>query len=158
MLTIKARQILFFSLLLLGFFIGFKLVNYWISKGTMDKDIVLSISSLFFVMFSIAIYYIASLDKMKESFWEISPELKCGSSDYFWQGDSQFSKQCRALASTPEGKCALDSTSCNDKALLGRPGLGFVYTPISNGEYKNERCENLKSCNCGQDSQKPWQI
>lgn len=158
MLTIRARQILFFSILLLGFFIGVKITNYWISKGDLDKDIVILLTSVFFVMFSAGIYFIASMDKLSEGFWDIDPSLKCMGGAYMYTGDSDYARKCQAMASTPEGKCAIDATSCGEKGIIGRPGLGFEYTPLSDDNYHNARCDGGENCRCGQVDMKPWNI
>jgi hypothetical protein len=82
-----------------------------------------------------------------EKFWDVSDYAKCRGGSYMWQGDSSEAKMCQALASTPEGRCAISSYNC-PKGYNGIPKLPFEYTPLTNDEWRNERCDNNPKCPC----------
>ena len=65
----------------------------------------------------------------------ITPAKLCMGGDYMYSGNSWRSKMCRELLQTnhtPYGCC---------KGYNGQRAQSFVYTPLSNSQWKNERCD-----------------
>ena len=75
----------------------------------------------------------------KNQAWAITPAKRCSGGPYMNQGNSQRAKACRELALTQEGRNEIGRYECA-VGYNGMPGKRFEFTPISNSEYKNERC------------------
>ena len=79
-------------------------------------------------------------DKQEAFLYQTTPAKKCSLGPYTWQGDSETAKMCRELASTPEGRAEIAKYQCG-KGYVGQPGGEFVYTPDSDAEWQNARCQ-----------------
>ena len=91
----------------------------------------------------IALFFLAKLQSNEEGFWDVTDSAKCKGGPYFWQGDSKTSKMCREMASTPEGRIAISGYNC-PIGFVGQPGLPFYYSPLSDDNWQNERCKDVK--------------
>lgn len=138
------REIIYFILLFLLFFLSVKLGEFWIQKSDMNKDMVYILTGILFTMITVGIFFLAKL-QTNENFWDVSDYAKCKGGPYFWQGDSEISKMCRKLASTPEGRIGLSGYNC-PTGYVGQPGLPFYYSPLSDDNWQNERCMDLDTC------------
>ncbi len=140
----KKREVIYFLLLFLLFFLAVKLVNFWKNNMELNIDIIIIIVGLIYVSITVGIFFLAKL-QTNENFWDVNQYAKCKGGPYFWQGDSENSKRCRELASTPEGRIGLSGYNC-PTGYVGQPGLPFYYTPLSDDSWNNERCEDLSTC------------
>jgi hypothetical protein len=144
----STREIIFFILAFLLFFLAVKLGGFWIEKGhKMNPDMVFIIIGIVYTLSLVAIQYLAKLNCTSEGFWDVSPYAKCKGTEYMWQGNSEEAKMCRELADTPEGRCGISSYNC-PKGYNGQPMLPFYYTPISDDSWQNERCDDKPTCPC----------
>jgi hypothetical protein len=133
---------------MLVFYLMVELVLYWGNNSSMNKNVIKLIVSFSYALLLVGLYYLASLGKnCPESFWDISPFAGCKGGPYFWQGDSEQARMCRAFAETEEGRCGISSYNC-PTGYIGQPGLPFLYTPLSDANWKNERCEDKPDCPC----------
>lgn len=139
MQTKKVREMIFFLLLPFLYYFSGKVVNYWV----IDSNIPYEKSLLYMsIIFAILIFVIFSLMKTgvnQENFWDIDPGARCKGGAYMHQGDSETSRMCRAMAKTNEGRCAIASYQC-PTGYIGSPRAPFVYTPVSDDNWKNEMC------------------
>jgi hypothetical protein len=138
------REMIFFMLVFLLFFLACKLSQFWEKNTSMNGDIVLIIVGVLYTLCIVSVFFISKIED-KEGFWDITPPATCAGGPYFWQGDNENSRMCRELSSTPEGMIAISGYNC-PTGLVGRPGLPFYYTPLSNDEWQNERCADLPDC------------
>jgi hypothetical protein len=138
------REIIFFVLVFLVFYLAVKFSEYFIQKSGIHGDFGLLIVGLLYSLAIVAIYNLAKL-KSNEGFWDVSLPAQCKGGPFFYQGDSELSKRCRALAETPEGKIALSGYNC-PIGYVGQPGMPFYYTPLSDDNWKNERCQDRPNC------------
>jgi hypothetical protein len=142
--TKQTRELLFVVLIFSLYFLSIRLRHY-INKSihVKKKNIVwfeLLISFVFTAVIS-GLYYLVHLSGT-ENFWDVTPAAKCKGGPYFWQGDSETSKMCRELASTPEGLEQIAGYNCPN-GEVGQPGskeAQFVYTPLSGDDWTNEQC------------------
>lgn len=111
----------------------------------LNRNTGLMITGIIFTLIVIGFYSVAKLQCSAEGFWDISPFAKCKGTNYMWQGDSDEAKYCRELADTTEGRIGISSYNC-PKGYNGQPNLPFQYTPISNDEWNNERCDGAQPC------------
>ena len=139
------REALFFTLAFLLFFIVVKIVRYWIKSKNLKSDIGYSVGAAVFTLILVGIYFLASLNTSKESFWDVSSAALCKGGPYMWQGNDEVSKMCREMASTPEGQVAISGYNC-PTGYKGAPGLPFIYSPLSNDSWQNARCEDIPTC------------
>jgi hypothetical protein len=140
----SVREVIYFVLIFLVFFLSVKLAQFWIEKSSMNSDMAYMIVGVVYTLVIIALFFLAKLQS-NEGFWDVSDAAKCKGGAYFWQGDSPTSKMCRELASTPEGMVAISGYNC-PSGYVGQPGLPFYYSPLSDDNWKNERCENIPDC------------
>lgn len=71
--------------------------------------------------------------------WAITAGKRCMGGPYMNQGNSPRARACRELARTQEGRHEIGRYECG-VGFNGMPGNRFEFTPISNDQYKNERC------------------
>lgn len=143
------RETLFFITFFALFFLAVKLYEFWCdSSKKINPNIPLIIVSILFTLIIIVVYYFGHLH-FKEDFWDVSPFAKCKGGPYMWQGDSENARMCRSFAETPEGRCGISSYDCR-KGYDGQPMLPFIYTPLSNDKWANERCQDKPTCPCTQ--------
>jgi len=140
----STRELIYFTLIFLVFFLAVKLGQFWIEKSNMNNEIAYIIIGLVYTLVMVALFFLAKLQN-KEDFWDVSDAAKCKGGAYFWQGDSENSQMCRAMAATPEGKIAISGYNC-PSGYVGQPGLPFYYSPISDDNWENERCMDMPDC------------
>jgi hypothetical protein len=131
------REIVFFVLLFVLSFVSCKSVLHY--EGKMNQNILCLIVSAIFVVVVLGVCYGSKKKSSSEPFWDVSLAAQCAGGSYMHQGDSELSKQCRALASTPEGRIQISGYNCA-KGMVGQPGNPFKYTPLSDDRWMNERC------------------
>jgi hypothetical protein len=144
------QELLFFILIFLLFFLFVKLGLFWGKKynNSLSYNNIWVITSVLFTCVIVVVFFIAKLNKNEaEGFWDVSEYAKCRGGSYMHQGDSEQAKKCRELAETPEGRCGIASYNCS-KGYNGIPLAPFVYTPLSNDKWQNERCSESKDCGC----------
>jgi len=141
----KLREIIYFALIFLLFFLTVKLSLYWRDNTNLNMDVILILTGLLYMGVMIGIFFLAKLQNNSENFWDVSDYAKCKGGSFFWQGDSETSKMCRELNSTPEGRIGISGYNC-PTGYVGQPGLPFYYTPISDDSWNNQRCEEVESC------------
>jgi hypothetical protein len=147
--SIKTRQTIFFILIFLIAFLGLQ-GSRWFNQtypNKLDYKILHLIVGAVIAGCLIGVYYLADLSVNQENFWEVSLAAQCKGGPYFWGGDSELSKRCQELASTSEGRCDLSGYNC-PKGYIGQPRQPFYYTPISDDNWKNERCDDDPTCPC----------
>lgn len=142
----NSRLTLFFILVFCLFYLFVNLNDCWFQKLNIEnKQFLTLFTSLLFTLIITSIYMLSKFQNDKsESFWDISPAALCKGGPYFWQGDSPTSKMCRKLASTEEGRVMLSGYNC-PVGYVGQPGLPFYYTPLSDDNWQNRRCDS-KNC------------
>lgn len=140
----STREIIYFVLLFLIFFLSLKLLEFWNTKIEINKDVSYILVGIIYTLVMVGLFYLAKM-QTNEPFWDVSDAAKCKGGPYFWQGDSENSKMCRELASTPEGMVAISGYNC-PVGYVGQPGLPFYYSPLSDDNWKNERCEDRPDC------------
>lgn len=86
--------------------------------------------------FPIALFYsILKVKKQKDNFhFEVSPYKLCGGGPYMRSSDPKLQKLCNSI---PEEDIA-KANCC--RGFNGRP-LGFVRTPMSDGNWENRMCD-----------------
>lgn len=148
MISRNTKQVIFLFMIFFLFFLSVKLINFWLEKGRdINPNIVYIIMGVIFTLIVSSLYYLSKLNCSSEGFWDVSKYALCKGGEYMWQGDSDVSKMCRELAKTPEGRCGISGQNC-PTGYNGVPMLQFVYTPVSDDNWKNERCEDKKQCPC----------
>jgi len=146
-----ARETIFFILTLLLYFLSVKATQYWIHSSHLKPDLAYFIVGIVFVMLIATVFYISKMNRcIGESFWDVAPAAKCRGGPYMWQGDSETAQACRAMADTPEGRCAISSYNC-PTGYNGVPKLPFVFSPLSGDTWENEQCKDKGICGCPYD-------
>lgn len=139
------REIIFFVLVFLVFYLAVKFSEYFLQKTNMKGDFGHLTIGLIYTLAIVALYHLANL-KTSEGFWDVSLPAKCKGGPFFWgNGETELSKQCREYSQTPEGKIALSGYNC-PIGYVGQPGLGFYYSPLSDDNWKNTRCKDTPNC------------
>lgn len=136
----------FFFLMLGFFFIVFFLATvYFYSKtdyeSTLSRGTIVVLAAIVFSLFFVGYTQLTGVLKTEGFDYTIPSSKLCRGGSYMFQGDSDRSKFCRNLASTPEGLAEINSNEC-DTGMVGIPGNGFVDTPMSNSFWKNEMCNS----------------
>lgn len=151
MIKRSVREILFFVLMGLLFYLFVKLANLWKDKaqvGKLAEDGIYFVVGVVFSLLMAGIFLFSNLDRSSENFWDVSPAAQCkGGNWYNWQGDSDEAKMCRDLASSDEGRCAIASYSC-PTGFIGTPKIPYYYSPLSDDNWQNQRCMNMPECGC----------
>lgn len=143
MLTKKSRLVLFFVLVFLVFIAAVLTLRR--QRIIPDERVSAIVGAAIYTLIILVIYLLSHTDK--ENFWDVSQFATCKGGPYFWQGDSEEAKECRALAATPEGRCGIASYNC-PTGFSGQPNLPFWYTPLSGDGWSNERCDGRPDCGC----------
>ena len=147
-MTKHSKEIIFFILAFLLFCLATKTSHLWNKHTRMGQDMTMCIMGIVYTLVLVAIFYLAKMNNdSSENFWDIDPVSQCAGGPYTWQGDDPASRYCKKLYETPQGRCDISSWKCG-KAYVGRPGLPFYYTPLSNDKWQNERCMNKEKCPC----------
>ena len=142
-ITKQKREMIFIVLIFSLYFLSGRLGHYINKSKHIKKNLVWTelIFSLGFTAIITGLYYLVQLSGT-ENFWDVTPAAKCKGGPYFWQGDSETSKMCRNLASTPEGLEQIAAYNC-PTGEIGQPGSkesSFIYTPLSGDNWTNEQC------------------
>jgi hypothetical protein len=157
----SVNEIIFFILLGVFFIIFFLSTNYFYeqSNSRIKKGTILSISAMVFSLFFLGYTQVTGVCK-NEGYMDYDGKIKhtknqkityspstgaklCRGGPYTWQGDSQRARFCRDLASTPEGLAEINRYSCG-AGYNGMPGNGFKFTPLSDDNWNNARCDGSK--------------
>jgi len=155
------REVIFFVVVFLLFYLGCKLVMLWQTKSGMGEDVISLIIGAVITLALVSIFYIAKMNQHSDNYraFEISPGAMCRGGPYMWQGDSARSKMCQELAKTPEGKCEISKFNCPDE-YNGMPAVPFNFTSNSNSSWEGVHCkgcdvdkawyekQNPSNCNC----------
>lgn len=142
----SSRQLIFFTLLFLLFFLSVKTGKLWTrSEKAPSQDIIYLVIGLCYTCIMIGMYYLAKLDSKvgnsEEPFWDVSPAAKCKGGKYMWQGSSPDAVRCRELAKSPQGRAMIASYNC-PKGFNGIPKVPFVYSSLSDDNWQNQRTED----------------
>ena len=159
----SVKEILFFVIMFLLYCVATNLNDAWEEYTKINHNVSMIVTGVVFVLIMVGIYFLANMNKSNsnEGFWDVTKFAQCRGGPYMWQGDSATAKMCRKLAETPEGRCGISSYNC-PTGFNGTPKIPFYYTPLSNDNWENERCENIPDCQCknnglcSMDAQKPW--
>jgi hypothetical protein len=143
----SSKEITYFVLIFIMFYLGVKMSNYWINHAKINPDVSILIIGVVVCLILASIYYFSGLSSNSENFWDITPAALCKGGPYMWQGDSETAKMCRDMANTPEGRCAISSYNC-PSGYNGTPRIQFEYTPLSGDTWENERCQDDKKAPC----------
>ena len=137
------RQIIFFSLIFLIYFLSVKAGEYWIANSeNLNKDLSCIVVGLGYTTIIVGLYFLAKLDPSSEGFWDITPAATCKGGSYMWQGDSPSAKVCQELASTSDGRAMIGSYNC-PKGQIGVPHIPFEYTPLSDDNWQDQRVMDI---------------
>lgn len=136
------KKVFQFTIIIVLYYVSVKAIDYLSHKTSFDHNKLLAFTGVLFSL--IVVFYID--DDTKEG-WDLTPGEVCKGDPYMFQGDSEEAKMCRALRETPEGRCQLASNNCPN-GYIGTPKMPFVYTPLSNDKWQNERCIHSSGCNC----------
>ena len=144
------NEVVFFALLGLFFIVFFLTTNHNYVGSNTKKVAVFFTSALVFTLFFVGYSQITGVCLSKDGYEynasTLSPDAKlCRGGEYMWRGNSPRSKYCQQLATTPEGRKEIDRYSCG-AGYTGMPGKGFTFTPLSNDQWENERCDSGFSC------------
>lgn len=99
---------------------------------------IISIVMLTGLMYLIAYFFGITKEQFCATFH--GPKF-CRGGAYLYQGDSEEAKYCRSLYENPEGQEKLCRFSCGKDQHNGYPIGNFQYSPLSNSQWKNERCD-----------------
>ena len=152
----SSRQIIFFLIFFLLIFLGVKAMKFWAMKmPDYNTDLITIIVGIIVTLFMVILYKVGKIcpnsSGASEGFWDVSLAAKCKGGPFFWEGgDSELSEECRKMAETSEGRCALSSYNC-PKGFIGTPKTPFLYTPLSDDNWNNERCDDTPTCPCDVD-------
>jgi hypothetical protein len=139
MMKRSSRQLIFFILLFLIFFLSVKGGKMWsITENAPREDTIYIVVGLCFTVCMVSIYYLAKLDKTHEKFWDVSPAARCKGGKYMWQGSSPDAVRCRALADSPQGRAMISAYNC-PKGFIGIPKTPFQYTALSDDNWQDAR-------------------
>lgn len=148
MIKRSSREIIFFVMLFLLFFLIVKLSVYLTNKYSFNESASFLVSGIVYSLIVTALFFMANLNcDSGENFWDISAGALCKGGPYNWQGDDPVSKMCREMAQTEKGRCEISSYSC-PSGYIGTPRLPFQYTPLSNDKWHNEQCDDSETCKC----------
>lgn len=133
------REIIFFLLIFLLFFITVNIQKYWMShmRSNHQEGVYIAVGAVYTLLI-VAVYYLANLNSTNEGFWQVTPAARCRGGPYMWQGDSEMAKTCRKLSETKNGRNEIANYNC-PTGFVGIPKRPFVYSPLSDDNWKNAR-------------------
>jgi hypothetical protein len=142
MIRRRVRQLLFFSLVFLLFYLAVQLGHNWAKSGVLSPLSQEVLMGMLYTGVIVGVYYLARLDRCSsaENFWDVNPASRCRGGEYMWQGDSEIAKYCKALAKTPEGRVAISSYNC-PTGFVGIPMVPYEYTPLSDDNWEDARIQ-----------------
>lgn len=136
----QTRELLFFLLLGLAYMLGFKVSDYMmVHIPKKHRNVVYAGLSLVLVSLSFLVYESFGICENSEKF-TVSPEKMCKGGAYMHQGDDPKSRMCREMMESEEGRALIQQAKCplGNVGLKGRP---FEYTPLSDSNWRNARCQ-----------------
>ena len=148
----QTNRVIFFVILGFSFAIFFLATKYFYSdvdpNATFLKGSVVTIASIIFSLFFVGYIQLIDkelIDKEHEDFSveRLGPK-QCRGGSYMNSGTSAKSRYCQHLASTPEGLAEINSYQCGS-GFTGLPSRGFKFTPLSNNQWRNARCDTPSS-------------
>jgi hypothetical protein len=133
---LHSKDIIFFSLVFVIMLITVLVSRNKDSQYNLLINIVIVLLSTLFLF---GIYWKGNLCDQSEPFtFEVTPAKLCEGGPYMHQSGPN-KEMCEKLMSTPTGRVEYDEYNCVNPAFNGRP-VHFEYTPLSNGNWQNERC------------------
>jgi hypothetical protein len=147
----STKMTLFFLLILSLFFLMSKMAILWTQKTSIDINMSVLTMAVGYTILIITLYYMTIDKKAKEGFWDVTPAAKCKGGPYMWQGDSETAKMCRAMAETEQGRCEQSAYECG-VGYIGTPRRPFYYSPLSDDNFHNERCDGTPYCGCAEEN------
>ena len=141
---LSIKEICFFCLIFL--IIGVTLIgfNQTFSKSKGSSLIISAyVVSLSLVIIFLLIYKLAKIANCQTDgfHFEVSRSAKCRGYPYMQSSNPELLKECEKFLSSPEG---CKTASC-DGMYVGKP-VSFEYTPESNDNWENKRCNCQQSC------------
>jgi len=146
----SSREVLFFIFAAVLFFALIVIVHTQYNK---DKGLPYGMTAILAIVYTLILVFVFYIGKIEgregfaDKFWDISPAAQCKGGPYMHQGDDPQSKMCRRLMASEKGRCAIAAFNC-PVGYNGAPMNKFVYTPLSNDSYENERCQPDKEEGC----------
>ena len=138
------KTIIFFLIMLFLFILAVRGCSYVLSIYTnINEDLKVFLVGMIYTSIIITLFYTGKICGSNENYEKPNDVLPCmcKGGEYMYQSDSEKSRKCRQLFSTKEGRKIIEDSECK-KGNGGRPNALFNYTPDSDGEWKNKRCEN----------------
>ena len=156
------RQGIFFALVFLLFYLVSRVASSFIAKDDeSDRVMITMIASLVYAGILIIIFYTAGICDTKDGYkkfshysslgdedsgggpkaFTISPGAMCRGGAYMYQGNDERSKMCRAMAKTPEGRCAIAKFNCPN-GFTGMPKVPLEFTSNSDSCWSGVRCKD----------------
>lgn len=144
-MTTPLKEVIFYILAGVFYVIFFLSTNnfYKKSNSSKTKSLYVIVSAFMFILVLFGYSELTGLFSSRQGFHSFSPKL-CRGGAYTWQGDSKRAKYCRNLSSKPSGIAQINRYNCG-AGFYGMPGKNFKFTPISNDEWRNERCDSTHS-------------
>ena len=154
------REIIFFAMIFLLFFLSCKLSR--VNIFGLNTDLKIMLVGAVFTGCVVGLYYLVKNGDHKDNYrlLEISPGAQCRGGPYMWQGDSKTAQMCRNLDKTAEGKCEIAKFQCPN-GYHGQPGRPLEFTSNSNSCWDGVKCkggqvdkayydkQHDKDCKCG---------
>jgi hypothetical protein len=137
-----AREVIFFVLVFLLFYLGGKGLDMWHTKKPMlNSDVGLVVVGLVVTGLLVGIFYLAKLNQHTDGYkgFEISPGALCRGGAYLFSGDDSASKFCQNLAKSPEGRCEISRFNCPN-GYQGLPSVPLEFSPNSDSCWSGVRC------------------
>jgi hypothetical protein len=138
------------------FFLAIKLKHFWVDKMDLNPDLLLVVMAAIYCLVMIALFYLSNLNT-QEDFWDVTPAKRCLGGAYMHQGSSPEAKMCQEMMASEDGRCQLAQLNCGT-GFIGQGRRPFEYTPLSDDNYQNRRCDATPSCSCGNDEFHSWNI
>jgi len=141
---LSVKEFCFFSLIFVVITLCLFVFN---KKFITTKDSYLHLSSFLMASFVATLSFVITYKFGKigtcqtDNFhFEVSPEKKCRGYPYMQSGDPKLLEECTKFLSSEEGK---KTKSC-DGMYVGKP-TKFEYTPETNDQWENKRCNTEKN-------------
>lgn len=114
--------------------------------------VVLGITSIMFAMCVFGYAYLAGILSPGEG-WCLDPVKLCQGGEYMRRGNSAHAKACQKLARdhpnlTDRYKCPTGQSGQSTGAIFG--GNGIEYSPLSDDNWRNSRCDGINNKTPGQ--------
>lgn len=130
---VSKKQIIFYILVFLLFFIIAKSSLYFSNRLKINQDLSLFIGAL---LLTGVILLLNKFDYTKDDFFfEVTPEKLCGGGKYMRTSDPELQKMCSKFS-----KKQLDEFNC-PVGFHGRP-VNYQYSNMSDSNWENTICDN----------------